>query len=38
MLALALAPAHNLTNLFTEIDSELRLYQQGKPYRLTLGD
>jgi tetratricopeptide (TPR) repeat protein len=36
--AMALATAQNLTNLVTEIDSELRLYQQGKPYRLTLGD
>lgn len=36
--AMVLATAQNLTNQVAEIDSQLRLYEQGKPYRLTLGD
>jgi hypothetical protein len=36
--AMTLATAQNLSNLVAEIDSQLQLYQQGKPYRLSLGD
>ncbi len=36
--AMALARKQNLTNLVAEIDSQLQLYQRGKPYRLSPGD